>query len=53
MFNITDEGNKIITNNERIDNNFLLNYDSFKEFKDRNTEPIKIKEMNFFMNRQK
>ena len=46
MFNITDEGNKIITNNERIDNNFLLNYDSFKEFKDRNTEPIKIKEMN-------
>ena len=23
-----------------------MNYDSFKEFKDRNTEPIKIKEMN-------
>ena len=37
-FNITSEGSKIIKNGEQIDNQFLLKYKTFKEFKDRTVE---------------
>ena len=46
VFIITDEGNKIIKNNRIVDNDYLLNYDSFKQFKERNTESVKNKEIN-------
>lgn len=48
IFIITDEGKKIINNNKIVDNDYLLNYDSFKQFKNRNTESVKNKEINSF-----
>lgn len=38
MFNITAEGNKIVKTEKKVNNQFLLNYESFKKFKDRSVE---------------
>ena len=42
-FNITSEGKKIVNDKKEISNEFLLNYDSFKKFKDRDNENIILK----------
>ena len=42
-FNITSEGKKIVNGKKEISNEFLLNYDSFKKFKDRDNENIILK----------
>ena len=39
-FIITSEGKKIVNDKKEINNEFLLNYDSFKKFKDRDGENI-------------
>ena len=46
IFNITTEGSKIIKEEKVVNNEFLLHYDSFKEFKDRNSETVTTKEIN-------
>lgn len=42
-FNITIEGKKIVNDKKEISNEFLLNYESFKKFKDRDNENIILK----------
>ena len=42
-FIITSEGKKIVNDKKEINNEFLLNYDSFKKFKDRDGENIILK----------
>ena len=38
IFSITEEGKKVVEKNIKVDNEFLLTFDSFKSFKERNTE---------------
>ena len=45
-FSITDEGYKVIKAKKNVDNEFLLGYESFRNFKERDSERVVLKENN-------
>lgn len=44
IFSITEEGIKIIKNEKQVNNRLLLDYETFKQFKERNSTVIETKE---------
>ncbi len=44
IFFITEEGNRVIKNKKNVNNKTLLKYETFKQFKDRNSGIVEVKE---------